>query len=1301
MRRVNKRLFLFLILGVATLTGGLFLLHYIQSGRVEAALLRQAARAEEEQRPEKVVQYLSRYLDFEPDDLEERVHLAKTLAAESPTPIPKARERAIYNLESVLTRDPDRVELRCLLARLLIELRRWDPAREQLALLERVDVPKGEYEYLLARFEEGQEHYEKAEALYARRIDCAPDEVDSYARRAYLLRARLKDAAKADRVIDQMVEANPNNYKVHLQRWTYRLDFGLVKKDTVPRYGADVDEALRLAPDDADTLMAAAEREWRAERADTARPFLKRGLEAFPTDPRFYVSMAELEVDAHEYTAAEEALRKGVEAVPASSRFVVLWKLANLLVDENEQASMNEAELARLQAEFDRIMKKLAAANPPLGSADYLQGRLRLARGNPTEAVQFLERARPLLVSPSQLVAQLNLQLAQCYEQLPNVDMQRQAYERILKLAVDPSTGALLKEALAAKIGLARLAIAQNLNGGRGNEVELLANLISPDLAKSDAPEVALLAAELLVATRKNDDARRLLEESAVKHPDKVDFPIALAALTAGQGNVDEARQLLDQTERKFGDKADLRLARMQFLGSVDATGADEILAKLASGLDRFTPADQARLLRGLAETYQALGRVKESKEYWLRLADHPRHRTDSRVRLLLLDQAMQAGDDQGVRDALEQIHKTEGDHGTLWLYADAVRRVWLKKRGRPANLDETNALLDRVLTERPDWPAALLAKAEVEDLRGNHAQAADLYRRSFAGSRRNPLILTQLMASSGRKPEEIEQNMLHAVELAPAIPEPWIAYIQFLAIRDRSRAEAALEKAKESLKKLPSEQLSLALAPCYEALGQRDRAKAEYEAALTAKGDTIGVVRAAAAFYMRSGDVASARKLFQKIIDGKVNATAEDIAWARSGYALTLVVADNFRDLAQAAKFVGLQLDANGDLVDDPGAAKDNSTEGILARARLLSMQTRKQARSKAVALLEDLNRRHALGPDDKFLLAQLYDGQGEKSWPEARKLFAELAESDSGNGPYLTHFIYRLIAKGEMNEAQRLFTRLEAVDPGSPQGAVNLNRLVLQAEILEATGKGDEAVELLKANARRKDARPEEILLTVRSLGRQKRVKEALDLCEEAWKSCPPEEVGGASVALLRLGPIDDNLCDRVQERLLNAIKKEPNRAVLRVHLADLYDFRRLYRQAETQYRLVLEKDPNNLMALNNLAWLLAQRSGNGEEAKTLIDRALDIGGPRPELLDTRAVVNLALKESGKAIADLQRALAESPSGIQYFHLARAHEQAKDPKAAAAALEQAKKLGLKRQNLHPIEVAASGKLADELDRP
>src|SRR5262249_4935267 len=154
--------------------------------------------------------------------------------------------------------------------------------------------------------------------------------------------------------------------------------------------------------------------------------------------------------------------------------------------------------------------------------------------------------------------------------------------------------------------------------------------------------------------------------------------------------------------------KIELRLARMQFLSTYDSTGATKALQGLADGLDRYSSADQAKLLRGLAEAHQSLGNPAEAKQLWNQLARHPQHRQDARVRLLLLDQAMQSNDEAGVRDALEQIHKIEGDQGTLWRYADAVQRIWLKKRGKSANLDETHALLEQVLKARPDWPAAL-----------------------------------------------------------------------------------------------------------------------------------------------------------------------------------------------------------------------------------------------------------------------------------------------------------------------------------------------------------------------------------------------------------------------------------------------------------------------------------------------------------------------------------------------------------------------------------------------------------------
>ncbi|HEY1861305.1 MAG TPA: tetratricopeptide repeat protein, partial [Gemmataceae bacterium] len=798
MRKVNKKLFFFLLLSVAVLTGGVFLAHYFQSGRVKAALLRQVERAEEQKQPDKVVQYLSRYLDFAPDDLEERVHLAKTLARESPTPIPKARERAIYNLETVLARDPDRVELRLLLTRVAIETKRWELAREQLALLDKVNLQDGETERLRAMYEEGQEHFDQAEKFYAQHIERASrqgsHQIESYTRRAYLLRGRLKQPALADQAMQDMIQANPDDSQAYLNRWRYRVEFGLLKKDELEAGDKDVARALELAPNDAETLLAAAERAWKAEHLDAALPYLNRGREAYPTDFRFYLSQATIETDARQYAAAEECLRQGVEAVRPGSRFVLLWNLANLLIDAADESPVDETE-------FDRVIKKIAKSNPPLGSVDYLKARLAMTRGKWPEAITLLETARPSLQFPADLANQVNLHLAHCYEQQDNIVDQRAAYERVILR--DPQTGEILKAAGLAKAGLARLALQQHLKTGQGNDLDVQRALAEAGLAKSPSAELKLLSVEYLVALQKFDDARRLLQEARKEDPKKVEFAVALAVLAARQGQIGQARDLLDQADKEFGDKAELRLARMQFLASFDGTGAAAKLAELGNNLDKFSSPNQAKLLRGLAETHQALGNSKEAKQFWTRLADHPRHQQDARVRLLLLDQAMQANDDAAVRDVLAQIHKIEGEQGTLWQYASAVHRIWLKKRGQPSNLDEARALLDRVLKTRPDWPAALLTLAELEDLRANHELAAQLYRRAFEGSRRNPLVLTQLLGSEGLKPEQVEQNLLRAVELASAVPETWIAYVEFLAGRDPKKAEAALTKAKEALKGL------------------------------------------------------------------------------------------------------------------------------------------------------------------------------------------------------------------------------------------------------------------------------------------------------------------------------------------------------------------------------------------------------------------------------------------------------------------------------------------------------------------
>src|SRR4029078_2623677 len=91
---------------------------------------------------------------------------------------------------------------------------------------------------------------------------------------------------------------------------------------------------------------------------------------------------------------------------------------------------------------------------------------------------------------------------------------------------------------------------------------------------------------------------------------------------------------------------------------------------------------------------------------------------------------------------------------------------------------------------------------------------------------------------------------------------------------------------------------------------------------------------------------------------------------------------------------------------------------------------------------------------------------------------------------------------------------------------------------------------------------------------------------------------------------------------------------------------------------------------------------------EALTLINRAIDLVGPQGELLDTRAVVHLAMKRTELATQDFVEAIRETPTTSRYlFHLAQAHRLANNPDAARTALQQAKTSGLDLKDLHPLE--------------
>ena len=139
-----------------------------------------------------------------------------------------------------------------------------------------------------------------------------------------------------------------------------------------------------------------------------------------------------------------------------------------------------------------------------------------------------------------------------------------------------------------------------------------------------------------------------------------------------------------------------------------------------------------------------------------------------------------------------------------------------------------------------------------------------------------------------------------------------------------------------------------------------------------------------------------------------------------------------------------------------------------------------------------------------------------------------------------------------------------------------------------------------------------------------------------------------------------------------------------------------------AETRYRQLLDRPDldafNRAVVSINLAYLLALE-GNGEQALSLVRVALEQLGPIDDVLDTRAVVHLAVNEPQKAKQDLQGVISGgSDSPEVYFHLAQAEHMLGSTEGARAALQRAIELGLSQGRVKPVERPRLTQLAREL---
>ena len=209
------------------------------------------------------------------------------------------------------------------------------------------------------------------------------------------------------------------------------------------------------------------------------------------------------------------------------------------------------------------------------------------------------------------------------------------------------------------------------------------------------AVPVALLRADVRVAHDRPADAEAVLAKACAKlrgTPDVDRLWAARARLAARLGQSRRAAEVLDEARAALGDSAELRLAEARVPSRSRALKTVAFLRSQETGLDRFKPADRARVVAAPAAAHYRVGNRADGDRLTRGLVVGLKNPSvDDWVRLL--DLALQGNDDGLVTEVAAGLKKLEGEKsGSWWRYAEAARLVVKAMRGDRAGMAEARA---------------------------------------------------------------------------------------------------------------------------------------------------------------------------------------------------------------------------------------------------------------------------------------------------------------------------------------------------------------------------------------------------------------------------------------------------------------------------------------------------------------------------------------------------------------------------------------------------------------------------------
>jgi tetratricopeptide (TPR) repeat protein len=252
--------------------------------------------------------------------------------------------------------------------------------------------------------------------------------------------------------------------------------------------------------------------------------------------------------------------------------------------------------------------------------------------------------------------------------------------------------------------------------------------------------------------------------------------------------------------------------------------------------------------------------------------------------------------------------------------------------------------------------------------------------------------------------------------------------------------------------------------------------------------------------------------------------------------------------------------------------------------------------------------------------------------------------------------------LSEGKYKEAEEAYRKVYALEPGNPRGILGV------AQVYVAQKKGDEAIQLLRAEAKKYPRNPDFQMaigeLAMKAAKYDLALEEFLSALNQVNRYSKP-----AGDLYFHIGEayLSKGEADFAIIFLRQAKELLPKNSSILATLASALDHAGQNEAAVLEYRAALDIDPNNGAALNNLAFLLAENGGDLDSALGYSRLARQLLPNAPAIADTLAWVCVKKNMTDEAIGILRDLVQKDPAQPTYrYHLAAALEQKGDHSAA-----------------------------------